>query len=256
MHASVVQPFMSLQVIGVPEHAPAAQTSALVQALASSHAAVLFAKPQPEAGAHVAVVHGFVSSGQVRVVPTHAPIALHASPVVHIEPSEHARPAAGVCTQPPALQESSVHGFMSSQPMAVPAHTPVIEQTSPVVHASPSLHSAPGLTVLRQPVDVAQESVVQGFESSQLTADPPVQAAAAVHVVPLVHMSPSSQAAPVSTTQTKRRHARHVAHVPAPGPQSSSVVGKSVVQLSVSRVTGSRTATRLLPGTERPVMPG
>lgn len=49
---------MSLQTVGIPlVHAPATQTSPVVQALLSSHDATLFVKTQPTPGIHESFVH-------------------------------------------------------------------------------------------------------------------------------------------------------------------------------------------------------
>jgi hypothetical protein len=57
-------------------------------------------------------------------------------------------PAAMVWVQLPSLlQESAVHASPSSQPYAVPAHTPAL-QTSFLVQALPSLHAVPSTWLL------------------------------------------------------------------------------------------------------------
>jgi hypothetical protein len=90
--------------------------------------------------------------------------ATQASGVVQALPSSHAA-AFNLYTHPiDALQESSVHGFPSSQ-TRLPAglHVPS-EQTSPVVHALLSVQLAVLFACL-QPEDGLHESVVHGFPS-------------------------------------------------------------------------------------------
>jgi len=99
---SVVQAFPSSQPTGRPPHRPAAQTSPVVQAFASSHgvpsAGVCV---QPLAGSQVSLVQTFPSS-QVTGLPTHPPAA-QTSAVVQALPSSHGVPlAATVCVQAPA----------------------------------------------------------------------------------------------------------------------------------------------------------
>jgi hypothetical protein len=62
----------------------------VVQALPSSHAAVLFVKTHPLAGLHESVVHGLPSVQATGVPPPHVP-AEQRSPVVHAFPSLHVR---------------------------------------------------------------------------------------------------------------------------------------------------------------------
>jgi hypothetical protein len=84
-------------------------------------------------------------SSQLIAVPTQTPEA-HVSPVVQALPSEQPAPSpSGVWEHVPPLQLSVVQEFPSSQLIAVPAQTPVV-QTSPLVHASPSLQVAPFVT--------------------------------------------------------------------------------------------------------------
>jgi hypothetical protein len=65
---SVVQDSLSLQVIALPRHWPPAQTSFVVQALLSVHAAVLLVWLHPLAGMQESVVQTLVSS-QLSAVP-------------------------------------------------------------------------------------------------------------------------------------------------------------------------------------------
>jgi hypothetical protein len=71
-----------------------------------------------------------------------------------------------------ALHWSAVHGLWSSQSSAVPAwHTPA-RHTSAPLHRLLSLQDVPVSGVWTQPSATSQESAVQGFPSSQLTAAP------------------------------------------------------------------------------------
>jgi hypothetical protein len=97
---------------------------------------------------------------------------------LHALLSEHDVPlATAVFTQPVAgLQESVVHGFPSLQFGAVPAVQLPDWQVSSPLQALPSEHEAPLATgVTWQPVTALHVSVVQGFESLQLSAVPAVQ---------------------------------------------------------------------------------
>ena len=80
-----MQTLLSLQLFGVPgRQAPAEHTSLSVQGFPSSHAAVLFTKPQPVVAEQNGVVQGLLSSGHARGEPAHTPL-LQTSPVVHGE---------------------------------------------------------------------------------------------------------------------------------------------------------------------------
>jgi hypothetical protein len=191
LHVSSVQALPSSQ-FGAepPTHAPPEHASPIVQALPSSHDAVLLECTQPDAGLHVSSVQALPSSQFGAEPATHTP-AEQASPVVHALPSSHDA-VLFVCTQPDAaLQESSVHGLPSSQfGAAPPTHTPA-EQASPVVHALPSSHDAV-LSVFMQPVAGLQLSSVQPLLSLQFGAEPPTQAppeqaSAVVQALPSSH---------------------------------------------------------------------
>ena len=89
---SVVQTLLSLQFFGVPGlQAPAEHTSLSVQGFPSSHAAVLFTKPQPVVAEQNGDVQGLLSSKHVMAEPTHTPL-LQTSPVVQGELSLQAVP--------------------------------------------------------------------------------------------------------------------------------------------------------------------
>jgi hypothetical protein len=88
--------------------------------------------------------------------------------VVHALPSSH---GTGALTQPvDGLQLSVVQGFMSSQFVGGFSQQPSAVHTSSV-HKLPSAQSAGVMHsgVFTQPVRGSQESVVQGFLSSQGT---------------------------------------------------------------------------------------
>jgi len=98
---SAVQVLPSLQLGGgPPTQLPAAQVSAVVQALPSSHAAVLFVCTQPVAGAQVSVVHTLPSSQLGGGPPTQVPPPLQLSAVVQALLSLQAavvKPVTGQC---------------------------------------------------------------------------------------------------------------------------------------------------------------
>ena len=146
----------------------------MVQALASSHGAVLFAWTQPVAGLHASSVQGFASSQFGAGPPRQAPPA-QVSAVVQALPSSQGA-VLFAWTQPVAgLHASSVHGFASSQFGAGPPRQAPPEQVSAVVQALASLHGAV-LFAWTQPVAGLHESSVQTFPSSQFGAGPPRQA--------------------------------------------------------------------------------
>src|SRR6059058_2275733 len=200
---------------GPPTHVPPEHVSLVVQALPSSHGAVLGACTQPVAGSHESMVQTFPSS-QLRAGPPvhrpfeqaspvvqtfpssqasggppwHAPFE-HVSRVVQAFPSSHAA-VLGVMTQSPVAgsQESSVQTLRSSQCRDWPMHVPP-PQTSPAVQASPSSQGAV-FGVWTQPLPESQESSVQGLPSSQSSDGPPThtpaaQVSAVVQALPSWH---------------------------------------------------------------------
>jgi len=190
--ASVVHTLLSSQASApVGAQMPAPQTSPVVQALPSLHAAVLLLWAQPLLGLQVSLVHGLLSSHWIAVPGTHEPAA-HASPSVQALPSEQPTVVLA-CTQPePDAHESSVHRLSSLQSTGWPLHTPAAH-TSPVVQALPSLQ----LTVVftcKQPLAGLQVSMVHGLLSSQPRPAPDTQLPAA-HASPTVHALPSEQGA-------------------------------------------------------------
>ena len=192
-HESSVQTLPSSQSGGGPPmHTPAEQVSAVVQALPSSHDAVLFVWTHPVAGSHESSVQALPSVQSGGGPPTQVPPA-QASGVVHGFPSSQDA-VLFMCTHPVAeLHESFVQTSPSSQSGgAPPTHAPA-EQVSPVVQASPSSQDAV-LSTCMQPVAGSQESSVQTFPSLQFGGGPPTHAPAA-QVSAVVQASPSSQAA-------------------------------------------------------------
>ena len=142
LQLSEVQTLPSLQTSAPPGwHAPAAQTSPLVQALPSMHAAVLFAWTQPVPVSQLSVVHGLLSL-QDRAEPDWHEPPPQVSPVVQALPSLHAT-ALLAWVQPVAvLHASSVHTLLSSHEMAEPDWHEPPPQPSPLVQALPSLQAS------------------------------------------------------------------------------------------------------------------
>ena len=113
---SVVHTLPSLQTTAVPAwQFPPPHVSPVVHAFWSSHAAVLFVKTQPEAGAQVSVVHTLLSLQTSVPVPGSQLPPEQVSPVVQAFPSSQAT-VLFVKTQPVAgTQVSVVHTLVSSQ---------------------------------------------------------------------------------------------------------------------------------------------
>ncbi len=144
VQASVVHGLPSSQYVATltadPLHAPAAQTSGVVQALLSLHGSALLANTQPVVVEHESLVHTLLSL-HVMAAPLQTPAA-HTSPLVHALASSHAL-VLFVCWQPLATRQASlVHALPSLQITAtligVPTQLPPV-QVSAVVHALPSL---------------------------------------------------------------------------------------------------------------------
>jgi hypothetical protein len=95
-----------------------------------------------------------------------------------------------------ALQESVVHASLSLQLSGVPAVQVPLWQVSAPLQTLPSVHDVPFVTfVFTQPVDVLQVSVVQAFESLQLSGVPLVQVplwqvSAPLQTLPSLHDAP------------------------------------------------------------------
>ena len=126
-----------------PTQLPRVHTSSVVHASPSSQAAVLFAKTHPIPESQVSFVHPFASSQVIGAPPVHVPSA-HTSAIVQALPSSQAFVLC-VLTQPiPALQESSVQEFASSQSSPGPAEqVPNPSHWSTSVQASPSSQLLP-----------------------------------------------------------------------------------------------------------------
>jgi hypothetical protein len=95
-----------------------------------------------------------------------------------------------------ALHESVVHASLSLQLRGVPAVQVPLWQVSPPLQTLPSEHEVPFVTfVFTQPVDGLHESVVQTFESLQLSGVPLVQVplwqvSAPLQTLPSLHDAP------------------------------------------------------------------
>jgi hypothetical protein len=173
-----------------PTQTPPEQASPVVQALPSSHGAVLLACVQPVAGLQASSVHTLPSSQFGAAPPTQTPPE-HVSPEVQALPSLHATVLL-VWVQPvDGLQPSSVQGLPSSQLGPAPPTQLPPAQVSPVVHALPSLQAAV-LLLCVQPVAGLQASSVHTLLSSQFVGPPgthvPLEQAS-----PVVHAFPSEQ---------------------------------------------------------------
>jgi hypothetical protein len=174
------------------------------------------AGPPSATGLQESSVQGLLSLQLGAVPPLQVPPP-HVSFVVHAFPSLHGDVLL-VWTQPAGmpkatgLQESFVHGLLSSQLSGAPPLQVPPPHVSFVVHAFPSLHAAV-LLAWTQPVAGSQESFVHGLLSSQLSGAPPLQVPPP-HVSFAVHAFPSSQGDVLSVwTQ------------PVAGSQESSVQG-------------------------------
>jgi hypothetical protein len=81
---STVHPTWSSQSIGAPgAHVPPPHASPTVHPLPSEQADPLFTCTQPWIASHASSVHGFASSHIGALPPVHAPLASHASSIVH-----------------------------------------------------------------------------------------------------------------------------------------------------------------------------
>jgi hypothetical protein len=195
LQLSSVHGFVSAQFGGgPPTHVPPEQVSFVVQALLSSHGAVLLVYTHPVAGLQLSSVHGFVSAQFGGGPPTQVPPE-QVSFVVQALLSLHAAVLL-VCTHPVArLQLSSVHGFVSSQFGGGPPTQVPPEQVSFVVQAFLSSQAA-WLLVYTQPVAGLQLSSVQTFPSLQTMAVPHVPLK---QLFPCVQALLSSQAVELRT---------------------------------------------------------
>ena len=203
---SLVHKLASSQFFALPlTHLPPAQTSPIVQPLASSHRLLLPTHEQtPVIGSHRSLVQTLPSSQSVALPPWHL-AAEQCSPVVQTLLSSQAT-ALLACTQPAlGSQLSSVHKLLSSHffksiglPLVhagpLPGTTP---QMSPIVQALASSHGNT-LGAHRQPVLPSQASLVQTLPSSQLVLAPlehlpTVQVDGPTHRSPGAHGLPSAK---------------------------------------------------------------
>src|SRR5437899_2661924 len=163
---SVVQGLPSSQIGGAPPaQVPPLQVSPVVQALPSSHEALLLAWTHPLAGSQESFVQGLPSSQIVGAPPAQVP-PLQVSAVVQALPSSHeallfawTHPLAG-------SQESFVQGLPSSQLLGAPPWQTPAKHVSDVVQAFLSSHVEPsGRGLNEQPLTGSQVSAVHEFPS-------------------------------------------------------------------------------------------
>jgi hypothetical protein len=198
-----VQALPSLQLSGVPAaQTPARHASAPLQTLPSTHdvplSTGLFA--QPKAGSQLSVVHTFASS-QARAVPAVQLPPWQVSVPLQTLPSLQAVPlSTGRFVQPvTGSQLSAVQTLASLQLSGVPVVQVPAWHVSAPLQTLPSVQDEPFATgVLEHPKTGSHESVVQTFESLQLSAVPPVQEPLWQVSAPL-QMLPSGHAVPLST---------------------------------------------------------
>jgi len=196
LHASSVQPLLSLQTVGVPAtQLPPEQTSPTVQALPSLQLAVLLTySHSPVVGLHASSVHALLSLQTVGDPATQLPPE-QASPTVQALPSVQAAVLLTYSHSPvEGLHASFVQTLLSLHTVGVPATQVPPEQASPTVHALPSLQPAV-LSTCWQPVAGLQESSVHGLPSSQFTGvlpHAPLWHASAVQASPSLQRKPSS----------------------------------------------------------------
>ena len=216
-----------------PEH-----VSPVVQALPSSHAAVLFVKTHPVAGTQLSVVQTLLSLQASVPAPGWQLPPPQVSPVVQALPSSQAT-VLFVKTHPVAGLHVSVVQTLLSLQASVPAPGWQLPppQVSPVVQALPSLQETV-LFACAQPVAGTQESFVHGLLSSQFRTPAPGRQLPPPHVSPVVHALPSLQetalfacAQPLAGTHESSVHGLVSSQFrsPAPGwqlppPQVSPVV--------------------------------
>ncbi len=175
-----------------PTQLPAAQVSAVVQALPSSQGSELSLLVQPVTVLQPSSVQPLPSSQSGGSPPKQSP-SEQVSAVVQALPSSQLIDTLTLSQPVGDTQESAVHWSPSSQAGAGPPTQVPAEQLSAVVQASPS-SQARVLASLRQPVPGSQLSSVHPLPSSQST-DSPDRQAPAEQVSPAVQALPSSQAA-------------------------------------------------------------
>ncbi len=174
-HESLVQGLLSSQLGAAPPlHTPLAQVSPVVQALPSSHAAVVLLNTQPVVLSQVSAVHKLLSLQASALPGLHTPPP-HTSPLVQALPSLQVWVLAAWAQPAFTSHESLVHALLSSQLGAAPPLQLPAVQVSPSVHALASSQAAV-LLAWTQPVLRLQLSSVQALLSSQLGAAPPLHA--------------------------------------------------------------------------------
>ena len=194
-HESLVHTLLSSQLSAAPAwHLVFLHASPTVQALPSVQGKVLAARIQPLPGSQRSVVQRLLSS-QLAAAPAWHWLALQMSPVVQALSSEQGAVLAAN-TQPWAgSHESSVHGLLSLQGMALPGWHRLSAHRSPLVQRLSS-EQATVLAETMQPAVMSHESSVHGLLSLQVTAlpgwhrlsahrSPLVQALLSVHVAVL-----------------------------------------------------------------------
>ena len=182
--------------MAVPTHCPPlVQVSLNEQALPSSQLApVSGATVQLAVPLQVRVLHW--SEVQVIAVPTHWPPLVQVSLNEQALPSSHAALVLGVTVQLDVPLHVRVLHVSEVQVMAVPTHSPLLEQVSLNVQALPSSHVAPVLGVTVQ-LDVPLQVRVLHVSEVQVMAVPThcplllqvssnVQALASLHAAPVL----------------------------------------------------------------------
>ena len=142
-HESVVHGFKSSQSTPCPEvQTPPTHTSPLVQALPSSHPALVAVNVQPLAMSQASVVQGLLSLHATAVLDPHTPSA-QISPTVQAFPSSQALVLLVLKQPATALQLSMVQGLLSLQLLTSPGKHAPPWQVSPTVHPFASSQVAP-----------------------------------------------------------------------------------------------------------------
>lgn len=198
LQVSSVQKVLSSQARGEPVHTPEPLHESLtVQAEPSLQGVpgITGVCTQPPLGLHESAVQGLPSS-QLTVEPTHVPLPLQASALVHaLESLQAVPPGDGVVLQPVAgSHESSVQGLPSLHTRGAPPPQVVSGwQLSLMRQWLPVLQLAL-VGALTQPVVGTQLSAVHELPSLQLAAAPPqvpdVQESLMVQALPSLHAVP------------------------------------------------------------------
>ena len=151
-----------MQTTAVPPHVPPLQVSFVVQALPSSHGAVLFACWHPACASQLSSVQELWSS-QSSIMPGWQLWFTHVSKPVQMfmssqSPAATQQSGTGACMHPiPWSQKSVVQGEPSSQSTGACWQPRTASQVS-VVQALPSLQSSPMGAEWHMPVVVSQVS--------------------------------------------------------------------------------------------------